>query len=397
MTSSLITPPLPDQHDNAVSREQCFANARIVLEDRIITGAIHVVGEQIAGITEGDHVPAGAEDMGGDTLVPGLVELHTDNLERHMEPRPTVHLPHNTAILAHDGELASVGITTVFDALRVGALGKGGDQAKKYARGVATEILSLRDSGLLRIRHLIHLRAELCSETLIEELAEFGAQDRVGLVSMMDHTPGQRQFRDLDKLKIYYSGKFGYTEAEFHEIVAVRQAQGAKVRDIHEVTTVKEAARLGATLASHDDTTVEHVAKSRDMGIVLAEFPTTLEAAQACRDRGIKIIMGAPNIVRGASHSGNVSALELAEHGLLDIVSSDYVPALLMASAFQLAALWGDLPRAIRTVSTTPSDATGLSERGRLAPGCLADMVRLKMLDATPVTRAVWRGGVRVG
>lgn len=388
---------MPDQRDSDVKREQCLANAKLVLSNRVITGALHIAGNRIVGITEGDAIPLGAEDMRGDTLVPGLVELHTDNLERHMEPRPSVELPHSTAILAHDGELASVGITTVFDALRVGAIVTGDDNYKKYARGVASEILALRAAGVLRIRHLIHLRAEVCSETLIEEFAEFGAEDRVGLVSMMDHTPGQRQFRDLSKLKIYYTGKYGYSDAEFDDLVVHRRALGDMKRDLHETTTVEEARRLGAALASHDDTTDAHVKKSRDMGISLAEFPTTLEAAEACRASGIAIIMGAPNLIRGGSHSGNVSAMELAQNDLLDIISSDYVPSLLMASAFRLAEIWEDLPRAIRTVTTTPAEATGLTDRGRLADGCLADIVRLSVHDGVPVTRAVWRGAERVG
>ncbi len=375
----------------------CLANARLVLEDRVMTGAVHIEGGKIVGMTEGDTVPGGATDLGGDYLVPGLVELHTDNLERHIEPRPSVELPQSTAILAHDGELASVGITTVFDALRVGAITKDGDTYKKYARGVASEILALRGAGALRIRHLIHLRAEVCSDTLVEELAQFSADDRVGLMSLMDHTPGQRQFRDLSKLKTYYTGKFGYTDAEFDELVSHRKTLGDEVREVHEATAQREARRLGATLASHDDTSAKHVAKSHDMGIRLAEFPTTLEAAEACRAANMKIIMGAPNLIRGGSHSGNVSAIELARHDLLDIVSSDYVPSLLMASAFRLAAVWNDLPRAIRTVTTAPADATGLTDRGRLAEGCLADMVRLDTYDGTPVARAVWRGGVRVG
>ena len=187
---------------------------------------------------------------------------------------------------------------------------------------------------------MIHLRAEVCSETLIEELDEFGSDDRVGLVSLMDHTPGQRQFRDLSKLKTYYSGKYGYSEAEFDELVATRLELGARVRDVHETATVAAASRLGATLASHDDTTAEHVGRSASMGIRLAEFPTTFEAAEACREANIRVIMGAPNLIRGGSHSGNVSAAELAEAGLLDIVSSDYVPSLLLSSAFRLAALW---------------------------------------------------------
>lgn len=380
-----------------MTSELCLARATIVLEDRVATGAIHIVGDRIAAIEEGDLVPRGAIDCEGDLVMPGLVELHTDNLERHLEPRPKVKLPHKPAILAHDGELASTGITTVFDALRVGSIVNQDDSYDKYARAVASEILDLRQRGALRIRHLIHLRAEVCSETLLEELAEFGPEDRVGLVSLMDHTPGQRQFRDLDQLRTYYTGKYGYTDVRFDELVALRSALGDRVRHAHEAATVSEARRLGATLASHDDTTAGHVEKSRAMGIRIAEFPTTFEAAEACRDQDIRIIMGAPNLIRGGSHSGNVSAVDLAAAGLLDIVSSDYVPSLLLSSAFRLAAIWDDLPRAVRTVTTAPADMTGLTNRGRIREGCLADLLRVRMMGDTPVIRSVWRGGERVG
>lgn len=380
-----------------MTSELCLANATLVLEDRVITGSLHLAGQHIAAVTEGDAVPAGAVDCRGDILIPGLVELHTDNLERHLEPRPKVKLPHKPAILAHDGELASTGITTVFDALRVGSIPDPNENYHRYARAVATEILELRAAGAMRARHRIHLRAEVCSETLLEELAEFGPDDRVGLVSVMDHTPGQRQFRYVGQLKTYYTGKYGYSDAQFEQLILARSTLGDRVRGPHEDGAVHAAARLGAVLASHDDTTPEHVAKSHGMGIRLAEFPTTREAAEACRDAGIRIIMGAPNLIRGGSHSGNVSALELADAGLLDIVSSDYVPSLLLSSAFRLAQIWGDLPRAIRTVTAGPADAAGLSDRGRLRDGALADIVRLQMIGDTPVIRGVWRGAERVG
>ena len=362
-----------------------------------MVGALHFVNGTIAEITEGDSVPVGATDCCGDLLVPGLVELHTDNLERHLEPRPKVKLPHIPAILAHDGELASAGITTVFDALRVGSIAREDESYEEYARAVATELLELRAAGALRIRHLIHLRAEICSETVLEELAQFGEDDRVGLVSVMDHTPGQRLFRDLSQLATYYKGKFSFTDAEFDQLVSERRALGDSVRDRHETGTIAAATRLGATLASHDDTTAEHVERSHDLGMRLAEFPTTFEAAEACRDAGIKIIMGAPNLIRGGSHSGNVSAGDLAAADLLDIVSSDYVPSLLLSSAFKLAEIWSDLPRAMRAVTAHPANATGLDDRGRLVVGCHADCLRLSMLDRTPVVRGVWRGGEKIG
>jgi alpha-D-ribose 1-methylphosphonate 5-triphosphate diphosphatase len=213
----------------------------------------------------------------------------------------------------------------------------------------------------------------------------------------MDHTPGQRQFRDLTKLRDYVSGKYGMTEEGFARHVADQVARRDRFGAAHERAAVAAAARFGAALASHDDTTRDQVAQSAALGIRLAEFPTTVEAADACHEHGIRIIMGAPNIIRGGSHSGNVSAMALAGRDRLDVLSSDYVPSALLAAAFRLAALWDDLPRAIRTVTATPADATGLADRGRIAAGCLGDLVRVAMLDETAVVRAVWRGGERVG
>ncbi|MEM8580946.1 MAG: alpha-D-ribose 1-methylphosphonate 5-triphosphate diphosphatase [Pseudomonadota bacterium] len=391
-----MTRPNATEPSTAASAEFCIANARLVLPERVVTGAIHLMGDRIVAISEGDAVPPGALDAQGDYVIPGLVELHTDNLERHIEPRPRVEMPHLGAILAHDGEVAACGITTVFDALRVGSVTEASTNYGKYARAVASEILSLRAAGVLRSRHLIHLRAEICSDTLIEEFAEFGPDDRIGLVSLMDHTPGQRQFRDVSKLKEYLSGKYSMTDPEFIDHVARQKERRALLGDAHEAATVAEAARLGATLASHDDTTRDQVAHSAALGIHLAEFPTTVEAAEACRDAGIRIIMGAPNLIRGGSHSGNVSASDLAERDLLDIVSSDYVPSLLIASAWRLAAIWGDLPRAVGTVTRAPADAAQLVDRGRLAEGMLADLVRVQLLGETPVVRSVWRGGHQI-
>ncbi len=374
----------------------CLSNAQLVLPDHVMTGRITIVDGVIADIAEGDDVPAGSIDCQGDFVIPGLIELHTDNLERHIEPRPEVDWPHLPALIAHDAELASTGITTVFDALRVGSIHNSKARYNAYARGLADELLAARASGFFKISHFLHLRAEVCSETLLEEMAGFGPDDRVGIVSLMDHTPGQRQFRDLSLLKTYVGKKRGLNDAEFEAHVAnllrLQKTYGAK----HEIGAVAEAKRYGAALASHDDTTAAHVATSHANGVSFAEFPTTLEAAQACRAAGIMVMMGAPNIVRGGSHSGNVSAGELAKEGLLDMISSDYVPSALLLSAFQLARLWNDVPRAIRCVTAAPAQAAGLQDRGTLEIGLRGDVVRLAQLGETVVTRGVWSKGARV-
>ena len=379
-----------------MSNHLCLANARLVLADQVLIGALTINDGVITDITEGDQIPDGGVDCGQDFVLPGLVELHTDNVERHIEPRPEVDWPHLPALMAHDAELASTGITTVFDAMRVGSVHSGKARSIDYARKLADELLAARAAGYFKISHFLHLRAEICSETLLDELAAFGAEDRVGIVSLMDHTPGQRQFRDLNALKTYVAKKRGMTDAEFVDHVqnlrGLQERFGAK----HEAGAVREANRLGAVLASHDDTTADHVATSAKNGVGFAEFPTTLEAAQACRDHGIAVVMGAPNLIRGGSHSGNVAAHELAEAGLLDIVSSDYVPSALLLSAFRLAQIWNDLPRAMSTVTRNPAKAAGLNDRGRLDIGLRGDVLRVNMTNETPKLCGGWCRGARV-
>ncbi len=388
---------MPNPRDTQMTQDQILANAALVLPDEVICGSLVLRDGQIAGMDTGGRVPAGAIDCDGDYVAPGLVELHTDNLERHLTPRPQVNWPHRAAIIAHDRELAGTGITTVFDAIRVGSIVSDGmKRYSKYARRMADEILGMRAAGALKISHHLHLRAEICSETLIEELDEFGPEDRVGIVSLMDHTPGQRQFRDITKFRDYICGKHRLDHAGFELYVdflhGLQQRLGAK----HEAGAVAAARRYGATLASHDDTTAAQVATSHMHGVTLAEFPTTVEAAQACHAAGIKTIMGAPNLVRGGSHSGNVAALDLARIDRLDILSSDYIPAGLLMAAVQLGQEWDDLARGIATVTSAPARAVGLVDRGRLEVGQRADLIRFRLTDETPVFSQVWSAGLRV-
>ena len=377
--------------------ETVFANAKIITENAIIHGTIMFADGVISSIDSGTRVPLGAIDCEGDYVAPGLIELHTDNLERHLTPRPKVNWPKRAAVLGHDRELAGAGITSVFDALRVGSEA---DQKShgylRYARETVDHILDQINHRALKVSHHIHLRAELCTETLVEELYEFSVNDRVRLVSLMDHTPGQRQFRDMSKHREYLMGKHGYNDAEV-------EAHWTKLRELqtlylekNRAATVAYATEVGAILASHDDTTLEDVLESDRLGITVAEFPTTLEAAEACRAKAQFIVMGAPNIVRGGSHSGNVAAQELARGGLLDILSSDYVPAALLNAAVSLGTLLEDMAAGIRTVTACPADAVGFDDRGRIAPEKRADLVRFAMHDGLPIIQSVWSRGQRI-
>lgn len=371
-------------------------NAEIVLPDAVIRGWLAVVDGRIHEIGEG-RAPERGVDCGGETLIPGLVELHTDHLESHYAPRPKVRWHPLGAALAYDAQIAASGITTVFDSLRAGT-DPDGDGLARELFALAEALDEARRHHLFRAEHLTHLRCEVPSEDVVEMVENFVASFPVGLISLMDHTPGQRQFRNLDQYFVYYGGKSGRTPAEIEARIRSRQADNAAISARTKPALVALARARSIPLASHDDSSLEEVAESSAAGVSLAEFPTTIEAAQACREHAITVMMGAPNLIRGGSHSGNVAARTLAEEGLLDILSSDYVPASLLLAAFQLPARVPaiDLPAAIRTVTLNPARATGLDDRGAIAPGLRADLVRVRISGETPVVRQVWRGGERV-
>ena len=391
-----VTPlPVPDARGDA--GETVLANALLVLPDETLRGSVAIRGGVIAAIEQGAAVPRGAVDCGGDLLAPGLIELHTDNLERHLEPRPGVEWPARAAIAAHDAELAGCGITTVYDAVRVGSITS--DESGgfgEYARALVTDIRAMREAGALRIDHHLHLRAEICSETLAEELGRYGAEDGVGIVSLMEHTPGRRQFRDTAAFEAYLRGRRGMDAEAFRAYAAFLVDLTERVGARHEAAAVAAARRLGAAIASHDDTTEAHVEASARHGAAVAEFPTTVEAARACRSAGIAVMMGAPNLMRGGSHSGNVAAEALAREGLLDVLSSDYVPAALLSGAVRLGEIWGSVARGLACVTEAPAHAVGLADRGRLEPGLRADLVRVASPGGVPATRGVWSAGRRV-
>ena len=378
--------------------ETIIGNARIVLADRIIDhGWIAVADGRIAEFGDGE-APAGHEDAKGDLIMPGLIELHTDHLEAHYVPRPKVFWNPVAAVVSYDGQLATSGITTVLDSLRVWRE-DGAEDADGRAGVLAVAITAAREGGLLRADHYLHLRCEIPMPSVVEEAKELIERPDVRLMSLMDHTPGQRQFRDEVKLRQYYRGKGGgMTDAELdvlfdRRLTYQKTYAAANTRDI-----VALAHRYDIPLASHGDTTHENVADAIRDRVAVAEFPTTIEAARGLRDAGIDILMGAPNVVRGGSHSGNIAAVDLAREGLLDILSSDYVPSSLLMGALQLPrhvpAI--DLASAIRTVTKTPAEAVGLGDRGEIAAGKRADLIRVHIAHDVPVVRSVWREGQRV-
>lgn len=373
-----------------------LTNARLVLRDECILGTLVIESGCIVDIASGTSQAAGAYDLEGDLLLPGLVELHTDNLEKHMEPRPGVRWPALSALLIHDAQIASSGITTVLDALFIGDLQAGSVRAEGLASAL-TAIETAVAAQLLRAEHLLHLRCELSCPDMLAHALPLLDHPRLKLLSVMDHTPGQRQWRQVEKYRQYMQGAGHWSDAHLQsEVERLRHLQLTHA-DANRVAILTAARQRNLPLASHDDTTPEHITQARTEGITISEFPTTEEAASAARAQGLGNIVGAPNLVRGSSHSGNVSARRLAALGLVDAISSDYVPHSLLQSAFLLHQQTGwALHDAVAAVTSTPAAMAGLHDRGSLAPGLRADLVRVRLLEEVAVPMETWRAGDRI-
>ena len=377
--------------------EQIFTNTKIVLEDRILNGTVCILDGKIHDISETRSQSPRAIDLENDYLMPGLVELHTDNLEKHMTPRPKASWPPVAAAIAHDNQVASAGITTVFEAIAVGDVHDGSERINRLSESIDS-LAHAKAAGLLRSDHLVHLRCEVSYCGMIEALDAFAPHDLVKMLSVMDHTPGQRQFVSLDAYYTYYQGKYSLTADQMETFIVNRRSDQERYSALHRQHAIGVAKRYNLALASHDDATESHVQEAVSNGMTVAEFPTTVEAAKASHEAGLGVMMGGPNIVRGGSHSGNISASELAKQGYLDIISSDYVPHSLLHAAIKLFddVDGYDLPRAIRAVSKTPADCVGLHDRGEIAVGKRADLIHVHHSPHHPIIRGVWREGRRV-
>ncbi len=379
------------------ANERILANARIVLAEEVVHGSLRLRDGKIAEVASGATAVAGAEDLGGDYILPGLVDLHTDHFEKHVLPRPGTQWDMVTAVMAHDAQMAAGGVTTAFDCVCVGVSIKHPERREIF-RPMIDAVRAARDNDMLRADHIVHLRCEVTDEVVVDLFDEVADHAAVGMMSLMDHAPGHRQYPDIKRFRerTMKNLKLSEAEADAH-IERLLAAQEFTVprnrRDL-----ARRARERGLALASHDDETPEHVADAAELGITVAEFPTTLAAAEAARDKGMKIIMGAPNLLRGGSHSGNVSVAELAAEGLLDNLASDYVPASLVQAAFRLTdpAHGLGLPQAVATVSAIPAATAGLTDRGRIEPGLKADLLRVAVIGDQPIVKTVWRDAKRV-
>jgi alpha-D-ribose 1-methylphosphonate 5-triphosphate diphosphatase len=376
-------------------QETVLTNAVLVLHDETLFGTIVMRGQTIGDVQAGVSRAPGAIDMDGDYVIPGVVDVHTDNLERQVQPRSLARWPSRSAMVAHDAQCAAAGVTSVLDALCLGDLGFDKDRIQTFHDGVV-DLDALTAACLLRSDHFLHLRCEVPATDVLELLDPVADHPLVRMISLMDHSPGVGQYADMDFYrKLRRQG--GLDEASLERRIQDMQAQRARLRDRNRKALLDRVRGTSIALASHDDRTEEEIAENAADGIRISEFPVTMIAAIAARKAGMQVVAGAPNIVRGGSHSGNVSAASLVKAGAVDAFASDYVPPSLLEAAFQCARDTDiSLPAAVAMISTHPAQMSGLADRGRLETGMRADMVRVHLHGTLPLARQVWRAGERV-
>jgi alpha-D-ribose 1-methylphosphonate 5-triphosphate diphosphatase len=371
-----------------------LSRARIVTPRGIIEGALRIEEGRIAGL----GAATDGHDLGGAWLIPGIVDLHTDHVERHTHPRVTVLWPFLPALMAHDAVVVSGGTTTVFDSLSVGASMKRPERREVLTPLVAA-LAEGQAAGAFRAEHLLHLRCEISDPETMGLVDATIGHPLTRLVSVMDHTPGDRQSPDVDTWFQHMIHEMEVDEATgrdmMDDLFARSRSRGAEVR-AHVIHAAHSAL---LPLMSHDDRTTTHADQAAAEGMGISEFPTTLEAARRARAHGMSIVAGAPNYLRGGSQSGNVAVAELLAHGLVDALASDYIPRSPLDAAFRLAAdaaLPFDLPAAFALVTDAPARMTGLDDRGRIEEGLRADLVAVRCVGDQPVVQAVWRAGRQV-
>ncbi len=364
-------------------------NLKLVLPEGILPrGSVSLEEGRIGSIVEGDV--ANALDGRGLTAIPGLIDMHGDMLERELQPRPGSRFPFELALYELDKRLVGSGITTAYASISF--IEGWGTRDPQEGLEIIQNIHRYRERLLSDLK--VHARFEVTTPRSAPILQEGVANDEIHLVSLMDHSPGQGQFRDLEHYVDYYSRWMrGHSESEA-QIRARAQHLLEAPRAWHIAREVAAVAlSKGIPLASHDDDTREKVDLMGSLGASISEFPVTIEAAQEAKRRGMGVVMGAPNAYRGGSHSGNLSALEGIRAGVVDGLASDYHPASLLQSVFKLdreGVL--PLPQAVALATWNIARMCGLEDRGRLVNGLRADLVLVEE-GACPRVRATFVAG----
>lgn len=371
-----------------------LTSAQVMLENETLNdAAVLIANGHIVAINPASSAGAQEINLSGHTLMPGMIDLHCDALEKEAEPRPGVHFPFDFACAQADKRNAAAGITTIYHALSF-ANAELGVRNNNTAAELARAVHAWQEHALVDNR--VHARYEITDPTAPDILNELLGLDEIHLMSFMDHTPGQGQFKSIDAYRDFLSRTYKKDAAEFEILLANKLAQGeGAVARMEQLA--QHARELGIPLASHDDDRPEKVDVVKKLGVSVSEFPINLETAQAARAAGLATLFGAPNILRGKSQSGSMRALDAVKAGVADCLCGDYSPAALLPAVLKLPELAGiKLHEAVALVTCNPARAVGLKDRGVIAAGKRADLLAVRHLGGLPQVSRVWSEGLQV-
>lgn len=374
-----------------MSESLYFTGAKVVLPHEVLdNGSVLVENGRITAINPTSVTNATTLDISGKTLIPGMVDLHCDALEKEVEPRPNVHFPLDFAVAQADKRNAAAGITTVYHALSF-ANEELGVRNNAFAAEIARSVHAWQPHALVDNR--VHCRYEVTDETGLPVLLELLENNEMHLLSLMDHTPGQGQFKDMAAYRQYINRTYKISEEKLDGIIERKQAaaEGAFKR----IQTLVDAAHTyNISVASHDDDNIERVDTMKGLGVNISEFPINLPTAQYAKEKDVFTIFGAPNILRGKSQSGSMRAVDAIRAGVADCLCADYSPAALIVAVFKLVqANELDLPQAVRLVTANPAQAAGLEDRGTIEVGKIADLTVISHFGDLPQVSSVWVHG----
>lgn len=373
-----------------------IVNAHLVTPDGIRQHAsLRVEDGRIAEISDSGLNGARVIDGGGNFLLPGFIDIHSDAIEKGIEPRPNTFFPVDIAVYELDKKIAACGITTMYHSLSFAEL-EVGLRNNSTAATIIRQINGLRPK--LKVNTKIHARFEITDLGAVPHLQRLIGDGQINLFSFMDHSPGQGQFRDIMAFKSYYGPVYAKSDAEMDDIIQrkldAKKSQGPAI--IAEmIRTCREHA---IAIASHDDDSREKIQWLKEMDIGMTEFPVNIEAVRTARELGVSVCLGSPNVVRGQSQAKNLSAREAISWGFGDILCSDYAPMTMLHAVLTLEKL-GILPlhQAVNMVSRNPAEAVGIAaETGSLEEGKAADLVLVDHSDDFPRVLKTFVGGREV-
>jgi alpha-D-ribose 1-methylphosphonate 5-triphosphate diphosphatase len=365
-----------------------LTNGRIILRDDILENAsLLIENEIIAAINPLVTTKAQIVDLTGKIVMPGMIDLHCDAIEKQIEPRPSILFPIPFAVSQIDRRNAMAGITTPFHAISF-AHGELGVRNNDLAAEIVQTIHAYQPYAL--VDNHVHCRYEITDPTGLSILLRLLNENYIHLVSLMDHTPGQGQFKDLQAYKNYISGIYKKTSAEVDVLANNKKKNTEGIKSRIE-TLVSKASDQNIPVATHDDDTPERVQMMANMGVRLSEFPMNLETAKAAKAAGMFTIFGAPNILRGQSQSGSLKAIDAIQNQVASCLCSDYIPETLLAAVFRLLEISDlSLPQAIALVTDNPAEALELHDRGKIAVGRRADLLAVEMVNGLPQVMTTW-------